>query len=209
MRSGCFFGAFLMLLAFGIMGFFMLPLLFEGNETIMAWQAAVLCEPGQTFATDFYTERDLRGTRRGGQVYCVGADSTRVNVTEKSVIYALVGFTVPFIIGLVFSTRGMQRRSRARVNGILGAHLDNLPASGSVQIDRRTYQLDPKSVDVNALLQQFGLSDAGGVQAQRSGGGSLTEQLKDLQTAYDRQLITKDEYDRLRQQILDNASRSS
>jgi hypothetical protein len=150
MRFGCLFGLFLIILAFGIMGFFMLPLLFEGN-----------------------------------------------------------GFTVPLIIGLVFSTRGARRRSLATVNGILGAHLDNLPASGSVQIDRRSYQIDPNSVDVNALLQQFGLSDAGGVQGQRSGGGSLTAQLKDLQTAYDKQLITKDEHDRLRQQILDNASRSS
>lgn len=34
MRFGCLFGVFLMILAFGIMGFFMLPLLFEGNETV-------------------------------------------------------------------------------------------------------------------------------------------------------------------------------
>lgn len=208
MRFGCLFGIGLMVLAFGIMGFFMLPLLFEGNESVMAIQAAVLCGPGETFTTDFYTMSDLRGTARGGQVYCVAEDGTRTEATGKSMLYAMIGFIVPFMLGLFLAMRGASKQSQGSLDDLLAASGQGGFTSGSVQVDRRTYEIDPKSVDVKALLQQFGIDAGDGVQVQR-GGGSLTEQLKDLQAAYDKQLITREEYDRLRQQILDRSSGSS
>lgn len=194
MRMGCAFGSLLMLLSFVLMGFFMLPLIFEDNETVMDWQTAVVCGQGERFTTAFTTQSDLRGTVRGGQVYCVAEDGTQTNVTGRTMLYALIGFTLPFLAGLVLTMRGMA-----------GAALR--VAGSAVQIDRQTFPLDPKSTDVNAILRNFGVSLDDVQPSDPDGGRTLTAQLQDLQAAYDQRLLTREEYERARQQIIDNATR--
>lgn len=209
MRFGCLFSVILSILAFAVMGFFMLPLMFEGNETVMEWQAAVLCKSGETFTTDFRTQTDLRGTVRGGQVYCVDESGDYTNVTGKSIVYAGGGFAVFFIIGLVFGMRSIARTAQDGIGQLLQPHMKGAGAGGTVRVSSGSYQIDPGKVDVNALLKQFGVEGADLRQIDTGSGRTLTEQLKDLQTAYDKQLITREEYERLRQEIINNITRSS
>lgn len=200
MRFGCLLSPLLITLSFAIMGFFMLPLIFEGNETVYAMLTAVLCGPGETFMTDFSTISDLRGTVRGGQVYCVAENGQSTEVTLKTFLYAGGGFLVTFLVGLVI---GMRALSKAAVNSVGG-----LSRSGvTVRVGGR--QADADSADVSALLRQFGIDNSGGKHVENRSGKSLNERLQDLQAAYDNRLITREEYDRLRQEVLDNATRLS
>lgn len=209
MRFGCLFSVILSILAFAVMGFFILPLIFEGNETVMEWQAAVLCKSGETFTTDFRAQTDLRGTVRGGQVYCVDENGAFTNVTSKSIVYAGGGFTLFFLLGLFLGIRSISMTAQDGIGQLLQPHMQGGAAGGSVQVSRSSYQIDPGKVDLNALLKQFGVENVDLEQIDRGGSRTLTEQLKDLQTAYDKQLITREEYERLRQEIIDNITRSS
>ncbi len=207
MRFGCLLSTFLCTLSFGILGFFMLPLLFEGNETVNAMHTTLLCDTGETFETRFRTESDLRGTVRGGHVYCVAedGDGEPTLVTEKSILYAMAGFTVPFLVGLVIGISALQKSAAKASDSIVRSSFTVGVGSGKTH----SYTLDPNSVDVATLLRQFGIDNAEVKHVVSRSNKTLTEQLQDLQTAYDKRLISKEEFDRLRQEVLDNVSRSS
>ena len=165
-------------------------------------RAEDLCEPGETIETDEgQSGRTTGGTwGRSITVYCVDDEGNRRDVTNEfggnllgqafTGIPAFLGgvglsmcFTSLIAVGVVLLVIGsvITRRSRQQnmvtVGGIPG-----------VQV----YTNQPGAVDVSRYVQQ-----------QSKPGGDLTAKLRQLEEARNKGLISAEEYDRLRQQILD------
>lgn len=190
-------GILLMIAGFGVMFFFMLPLVFEGNETVYGWQAAVLCGAGEEFITDFTTGPGRRGgVQRGGLTYCVSPDGTLTEVTGTSALYALVGFLALFLTGLGVTMSAISRSVRRVVSSAAG------DAGISINGDQLKKWMDSAGVSTGSNAAKLRIGDIMGSSK------SLTEQLRDLQDAYDQRLISREEYEHLRQQIIDSSSRS-
>jgi hypothetical protein len=74
------------------------------------------------------------------------------------------------------------------------------PTLVNVETDTQTWTMPSGSNPISGGFTS-GATSTGSVGGDT---GDLTRRLKDLQTAYDKQLINREEYERLRQQILDN-----
>jgi hypothetical protein len=211
-------GVFLMILAFVLLAVVVIMPVTpfgEGQPQLMGILALISCGAGEQFVQDFRTEQDLRGTRRGGQVYCVDAAGEERNVTGDLFVKAMVAFLVPFFVGLGLTMSAQkQRQATAMLAGDSGAF--TFPSSLATGSDQAVVGEDgtirfgdmevrftggqPTVVNVETDSQTWTVPGSGTV----SGSGDFVTRLKQLQTAYDKGLINRDEYERLRQQILDN-----
>lgn len=217
MRLGCVFGSLLMLLGFAIMGFFIMPT-GEDAGTIHELRKSFLCQPDDQLVYRYQMRMSSSGMSQGNFLYCISPSGEETDVTMQSMIYVFGGFMVPFNIGLVITIVAAQKMKTQATTDLmsqaLGGTLNDAIARGSVQVTKQNYTVSPDNFDLDAFLKQLNINDPDIVQttsSSRSSSGSktLTEKLKDLQTAYDKHLISKEEYDRLRQRILDGDSGSS
>jgi len=191
----------------------------EGNPTLMNILAAVVCNPGEKFVQDFHTESDLRGTARGGPVYCIAPNETQTEVTGSLMVRAVIGSLIPFFAGLFFLTSKPKRP--AMVSSAGNTQVYTLPTTfttqsftssdgfqmphievkdGVLKVDGFEIHMDGISPEHLKLFQGTSPIFMGGAQTN---AGSLAAKLKELQEARDSGLITGDEYDRLRKEILD------
>lgn len=163
--------------------------------------AEKLCEPGEKIETEEGpSSRTVGGTwGRPITVYCVDDEGNRREVTGQfagdlfgqafASMPAFLGgiglsmcFSSLIVVGIILLIIGsiITRRSQPRTvmaGGIPG-----------VQV----YTNQPGAVDVTRYVQQ-----------QSKSGGDLTAKLRQLEEARNKGLISAEEYDRLRQQILD------
>jgi hypothetical protein len=143
----------------------------------------VLCERGETVEV----ERSSY-SRRPGQVsysanfYCVREAGTRRDVSGRVMLFGLILFIVPMLVGVL------------------------LIISGSISMKK--YRKRNDQANVISLLQGFGISvedhgnNFGGMTPDAGESVSLTERLKALKNAYDQGLITIEEYESKRKEIL-------
>jgi hypothetical protein len=176
-------------IAFGIIG---TPLQFMNtiNQAINP-TAEELCNPGeeleQESGPEYYTPG--QGYGRNVRFFCVDSSGERREVTGDfvqgmfgDVLQGLGSFAIPLLsscvltVGIIFAVIGALLSRRGR-----GGYATAVPAYQSFQ------QMQPTSI-VNQLQQQ---------------GGDLSTRLRKLDEALQANLITKDEYERLRQAILD------
>jgi hypothetical protein len=207
----------------GLIGFVLivLPVLpfGEGNPALMSIIAAVVCNPGDTFVQDFHTESDLRGTARGGPVYCVAPDETRTEVTDSLMVRAVLGMCIPFFAGLFLLTSKPKRRPIISPTG--NAQVFTMPTTtftsqgfssegfqspqievkdGVLKVDGFEIHMDGIKPEHLKVFQSQSPIMMGGVQTSAT---TLAAKLKELQEARDTGLISGDEYERLRKEILD------
>ncbi len=125
---GCVLALVLNVIAFAaLFGLAVLPVIFENNSTLMNLQETLYCKGNETFVQDFHTQSDLRGTVRGGQIYCIDGSGNQRNVTGKAFLYAGAGFTVPFLIGLVLSMGGLTAVTGSGIRGVVRRAKTELP----------------------------------------------------------------------------------
>lgn len=165
--------------------------------------------------------------------YCVGSDGERRDVTPQAFMVEAGMFAVPFVAGLVLLLIGIisfaQNRTRRAVQQLVGGfglNVDSLapqPSSGRTPlVVTRTFQTGDQGAtvfingqpamsadippEVSGILKQFfGDFQASAAQMQSlAGRGDLVSRLKQLQEARDANLITQEEFDRTRRQILDS-----
>lgn len=150
--------------------------------------------------------------------------------TQRLIVSALI-FTVPFLIGLLFATLSIGRMTR-RAAGTLVGQMAGTKGGGTPQVmwqtSTRTMDMSDESLAEVKRLTGIDIQPAGdGFRVQMAGrdepitvfeassaamrmpgaGGeeaSLAERLKQLDEARDKGLISSEEYDRLRQAILDS-----
>lgn len=200
---------------FGIIVIPVLPLT-QDNASVDNYLAALLCKSGEKMVREQYSTRDSRGTSYSMTPYCVNSERQREDVSGKWVLYGAGGFVVPFLVGLTLIIVGANRAVRQQQAAIFesfgqpGTHANVTVIKGSTfnpQVDFtdgvlkvnglkiRMEDLSPDKVEV--LKTHF---------QSVSGTTDLSAKLKQIQDAKDKGLISYDEYERLRQKILDDVT---
>lgn len=144
------------------------------SPTVDSYLQSILCGADETILRSQYSERYIDGTAYSMNVYCVNNENIRRDVSGTWVLLGMAGFIIPFGIGLVmiFSTKVPPPR----------------PVTGNGQV-----------IDVDALRKQ--ISTQQGVSVS-GGNKSLAERLRELEEARNAGLITYNEYDRMRDEII-------
>ncbi|MDX2076401.1 MAG: SHOCT domain-containing protein [bacterium] len=197
MRGGCLLSTIAIFLDGFFFVFLFAPLLFADTafaEQSKQFQGALLC--GQdTYSVETFKASYHEPGEMGLLFLCTDSNGKETDVTGGFIIIAMVAFIVPFLLIMVLLTRGTSKLAQPTI------------ASQGVVVSVDS-QFSP---EVHEKLKQFGL---GGIVDQfnaiafdnmPNGDKSLTEQLQEVQDAYDKNLITREEYDQLRQRIINNA----
>lgn len=186
----------------------------QNNASIDNFLAALVCKPNEKLVREQYQRSDSRGTSYSMTPYCVNSERQREDVTAKWALMGMGGFLVPFFIGLGLLIWGLTRAAKRRIETQMGSAFGDtgftvMDARGTIQkqisfqdgglkingIDIQLDSLTPEKIE--ALKQQL---------RSVTGQGDLASKLKQIQDAKDQGLISSDEYDRLRQHILDDMS---
>lgn len=176
-----------------------LPVLgpFENNPLLMSVQTILHCPAGSRFEQEFTNYSDFRGQARQATSYCVDAEGQRTRVPDERLLVAgALGFVIPFLIGLFLLIGGISRSvsRRAASFASIGVNAgDDVIDVGGMKV--RISQSPPIV---------FGASTTS-IPSGASGESSLTAKLQQVKEALDKGLITQDEYDRLRKEILDSS----
>lgn len=169
---------------FALCGIIVIPVLppFEESTEIDGYLTPLLCQPEETIERDQYSERARGGgTSYSMDVYCIDKDGDRRNETGRWALLGGGGFTIPFLIGLFVLIAGTNRSAR-----------NSAPT------------LMTTGTPVNfGTPSNYGTSASFGSSPAPSAGRTLSERLKQIDDARNQGLITADEYDRLRKEILD------
>lgn len=185
------FGCLLMVVSFVLLcGLVVLPVIpfLEDTKAFDDLLQSVFCQEGETVLRDQYQTTDSEGTSYSMDLYCIDREGQRRDVTAQWFLVGIVGFTAPFLIGLFAFIFGVNRGVRRTIT-VTRNNADVL--GGGSTIDLSSF-LSPTQTP-----QTSSFSTSGG------GNKSFTEKLKQIQEARDAGLITAEEYDRLRQEILD------
>jgi hypothetical protein len=208
-RAGCFLGCLLMLVAFGVLGaIVVIPTLpgAENNATIMGLLEPVLCESGETLSQDTSVYTDTRGTTRSPHYYCEGDTTPRREVTDTATLYGVIGFVGPFLIGLLMVIGGAIWMARRATQTMTSQILTPSIPGGSYQpAADGSFTVNAGGVPIRIQTSgQTARPGVGGViQAQPN--ASTAAKLQELQSLLGQGLISQEEYNKLRQEILDDS----
>ena len=207
-------GILLMVVGFGVLfGVIVIPVLpqTEDNATVTNYLTPILCNPGEKLIREQYVTHDSDGTGYSMTPYCVNSERQKEDVTGRWVLIGAGGFIVPFLLGLLLTIVSAARRQQNALfqavpnsyGGTDFAMFSSGNNSNPVGFNNGTLKVNGFEIKMDGLTQDK--IDALKSQMQTlSGGGDLTTKLKQLQEAKDNGLISSDEYDRLRQKILDD-----
>jgi hypothetical protein len=156
----------------------------DDNTTVVAQiHQAVFCRDGETIAYETYSRSYGAGrTESSTQYFCEDVEGFQRDVTGIVMTVGIVGFTLALLMGILLSIMSVAAGQRKAV---------------AVLMEQR-----------KASFQRYGGSSLGdgttvGFDDDDKG---LDERLAELQRAYEQRLITREEYDKLRAEILHNFS---
>ncbi len=165
--------------------------------------AAELCREGETLETDqgASTFTQGQGWARSTQYYCVNNDGVRRDVTGEfveglfgGVFNMLPGFLGGIGISALLSTCG---------TGLLVVGIILAVMRGRRGMQVVTTQSYVSGADLNSILAQARNTPVVTGSSPKASGGDLTARLEQLKAAFDKKLISQEEYDRARKAILD------
>ena len=107
------FGCLLMLLgALALALIIVLPIVLANNPSIDYLMERMLCNrAGEIYQSEPYPPTDAGPLTLNLKAYCIARDNTRYDVTDYQILYGLVGFGVPFLIGLLLFILGIARNT--------------------------------------------------------------------------------------------------
>src|SRR5690606_30254094 len=174
-------GVFLIILSFVTLAFGIVPLFVEGKEPFLNIMEPILCAPGENLTMEVVVTHHYDGTGYSGDFDCHRPNETSYDVTGKAFLLGAASFTVPFLIGLVMSIRAFNHA----VRGVIPtnpAHYNTGWGQPSV------------STTVSNAFHSMNTPTAGNTE--------LTQRLKQLRDAYDAGMISHEEYERTRADLL-------
>ena len=189
----------------------------EDSATVNDYLTPLLCQPGEKLIREQYHMRDSRGTSYSMTPYCVNSERQREDVTGRWVLIGGGGFAVLLLIGIFVIIAGATAAARrltsqtfqAFPNSYGGTDFTVINSSGNtpknIDFSNGTLKINGFEIKMDGLTQDKINALKAQMQANM-GGGDLTTKLKQLQEAKDNGLISSDEYDRLRQKILDDVT---
>lgn len=199
MRTGCCLGTVLMLVAFAILfGLVVFPALpgGENHPLLTNTLEPLFCKASENLVEETLVQRDLRGTVSSPRYYCENEAGERRDVTNKAVLYGIVGFVVPFLGGLFLSIAGLTGIARKGVSSALDMSRYTPGEDGTLRVG-----------GIPVRVSAAGTPSAGSSSAGASSAGSKTaaEKLREIENLRAQNLITEDEYARLRAEVLDSS----
>ncbi|NWF70378.1 MAG: SHOCT domain-containing protein [Chloroflexi bacterium] len=203
------------------------------NPTISGFMSSVFCQSGETLRQEYgpYVSGTFgRGGGRSVEFYCVNGEGDERDVTGNSVLIGIGGFAAPFIGGLLMTiiagtamAAGATRRlTQSMLNPVFSnARATSMPGqtgfSATVIQNGQQVPLTPEMAQQvqqalggvfdnmqNLQNVQGQLSSFNSAAPQQTSGGDLVSRLRQLDDARNAGLLSADEYDRLRKEILDN-----
>jgi hypothetical protein len=188
-------GGLLILVAIAALGFMLAPLFLQDKTPVLNVMQPIFCEPGDKLTVEVITSHYRPGeTSVTGDYNCIRPNGTTYNVTDKSFIVGAAAFVVPFLIGL-FLMIGAWNRS---VRGVIPAGTVEINTGGSFS------PFTPTTPYMNPQSPSSGYSTGTGANPQ--GNTELTNRLKQLRDAYDAGMISNEEYERTRADLLKDFS---
>lgn len=157
-----------------------LPFL-EDSEAMDNMLQPLLCKSGETIERRQYSTTDSEGTSYSMDVFCQSATGVRREVTTRWFLFGIVGFLAPFLIGLFAVIFGVSRN----VKNTAAQALEMAQMGGNAQY----FGFDVPVSTVSGMPSQ---------------NATLSARLKQIEDARAAGLITSEEYDRLRQEILND-----
>jgi hypothetical protein len=224
-------GVFLILAAIALLlVLVILPILPGANDNrdVLKFFASILCEPGERAEIEVIVTRDSDGTGYTPYTTCVGREGERTDASGKHLVIAMAAFTMPFLIGLfmvILNANALQREWREnawrpdrdstrnarvgfpQVKVVHGASPEMFAASPQVEMKDGVLKVDGIEIRMDGIdperVKMFQGTSSVMMGGAQTGTSSLAERLKEIQEALNAGLISQDEYDRLRQEILD------
>ena len=199
-------GVLLMVLAFVILGTFIIapaviaPL--DNAPLLKNFLQGVLCKPGETLTVAYSTYDTPTSTTRSNDMNCVDKTGQPRDVNGQIIGIGLVGYLVPFLGGLFMSMIGGMGNRRQIAGPI---------------VYRNSYQTDMSQLAEGMNVPGFHVKvEPGGnvivtdkdgkVYSKQLGDNvshaTLTQRLSELKGAFDSGLLTQDEYDAKRKELL-------
>lgn len=200
------------------------------NPAVLSFFASILCEPGERAEIEVVVTEDYEGTGYTPYTTCIGREGERTDASGKHLIIAIATFTVPFLIGLfiiIFSARQVRREvvdtwqtgqdvARVMKDGFSSSNTSASSFStggffgtpkielkdGVLKVDGVEIPMQGLSADQLKAFQTTSPVMMGGTM--QTSAGNLAAKLKEIQEARDAGLITSEEYESLRQEILDS-----
>jgi hypothetical protein len=204
-----------------------LPMTAE-NRDVDNYLQALLCQPTDRIVREQYSFTDRDGTNFSMDVYCETVEGQREDVTGKWVLFSMIGFAVPLLIGIgAFILAGRRRAiSSDTFPGVALGTPTSFSTGSTPQVVVTRYG-GGSSSPVEGVEFKDGVLKVGGMQISMggfspeqietlkrqaaqaqgqtpSGDTDFVAKLKQIQEARDAGLISSAEYDHLRQEILDN-----
>ena len=107
------FGCLLMLIgALALALIIVLPILLANNPSIDYLMERMLCNrAGEIYQSEANSSPDAGPLTLNLKAYCVNNGSGRYEVTDTQILYGLLGFGVPFLIGLLLFITGIARNT--------------------------------------------------------------------------------------------------
>ena len=148
--------------------------------------------------------------------YCEIEPGQRRNVTDTVVVAMIVAFLIPFGFGMLFTMVGSTRLARRRAKNFsadmaqyanLANFADTFQMGQGLDVQETVIDLRGKKGNISPQAQQVIDNFFGGVATtvkQTQDGNTLSGRLTQLEEAYENDLISKEEYDKVRQAILDS-----
>lgn len=203
------------------------------TDSIDTLLSRVLCQPREQVVREQYTTTDFDGTGFSMNVYCETAGGQQRDVTGSWAIIGGAAFLVPFLIGLVLFIVGVRGRRPvpSEVYNMAGVptsvpavtvrtyNPQSAPPSSTYDLSdiAPTMTIRPSQVQAAQQAQTReveSLQPTQPIQSQPTqpigtaphDPNSLTARLKQIEDARNSGLITAQEYERLRQEIIGNIS---
>jgi hypothetical protein len=170
----------------------------ENSRLIMNALEPVLCKSGETLTQETRVQTDMRGTMRSPEFYCEAEPGARREVTNKATTYAMVGFVCPFVVGLLLTLAGFAGIARRAASAAL-----QLPQAAG--LSNQTGPDGATTLNVGGIPIRITTKGQMTVPDTPSSETSAAEKLRQLQDLRANNLISQEEYDRLRGQILDES----
>lgn len=192
------------------------------NPTIDRYLAQILCRPGETVVREQYTTSRRDGTGYSANLYCVDNENQRRDETGKWVIISAVAFVIPLLVGIFVLNLGRMRVHKVVFDGNIGGSSmpgvtftqfsSGIGASSPIEgleINEGSFKFGGMEIRVDSLTPERVQTLRQQMQSVMQNGasaGNLTEKLRQLQETRDAGLISSEEYEGLRKEILDNVS---
>jgi putative oligomerization/nucleic acid binding protein len=201
-------GKWMLLLGIVLMGVAIVALVMglSNSPQTTAISQSLVCKPGEKYVEELGSTV-TEGTRTLGReffAYCVG--DGRRDVTPQAFAVKAGMFAVPFVAGLLLFIFGIfvmtWRGSRAVMRQVISAA--GSPVTPVIVTRQPASKIVVNGQEVDAVPPEVDKILKGMFGDTMQNRGNLADRLRQLQEARDAGLISSDEYERVRQQILDS-----